>query len=127
MSVPLYDADTDLFFVAGKGEATVRVYEALPATPAGYQELAPAGSDQLARGACLVPKRALDLMANEVDRVLKATATAVVPVGFYVPRARRIFHEDLPGHPLDHARHRHRRLARRQEQRPRPRKASAYR
>ena len=95
VSVPLYDADTDLFFVAGKGEATVRVYEALPATPAGYQELAPAGSDQLARGACLVPKRALDLMANEVDRVLKATATAVVPVGFYVPRARRIFHEDL--------------------------------
>ena len=95
VSVPLYDADTDLFFIAGKGEGTVRVYEALPATPAGYQELAPAGSDQLARGACLLPKRALDLMANEVDRVLKATATAVVPVAFYVPRARRIFHEDL--------------------------------
>lgn len=95
VSVPLYDADTDLFFVAGKGEGTVRVYEAAPGTSSGFVELAPAPSDQLARGACLLPKRALDLLGNEVARVLKATATAVVPTAFYVPRARRVFHEDL--------------------------------
>jgi len=97
VSVPLYDNDTDVFYIASKGESTIRVYEASPdgTGNSAFQELSTSSSDQLCRGACLVPKRCLELMCNEIDRVLKVTANAVIPTGFYVPRARRIFHEDL--------------------------------
>jgi len=97
VSMPLYDADTDVFFIASKGESAIRVYEASPegTGTSAYQELSVASSDQLCRGACLMPKRCLELMSNEIDRVLKVTNNAVIPTGFFVPRARRIFHEDL--------------------------------
>jgi len=97
VSVPLYDNDSDVFFIASKGESSIRVYEAAPEGTgnSAFQELTACNSDQLCRGACLVPKRCLWLMSNEIDRVLKVTTNAVVPTAFYVPRARRIFHEDL--------------------------------
>eukprot|EP00727_Mastigamoeba_balamuthi_P002494 m51a1_g12241 putative coronin 7 (931) ;mRNA; f:110441-113838 len=90
----LFDGDTDLFFLAGKGEGAVRAYEAADADP-WFSEVTASNSDQVCRAACLVPKTSLNLMANEIDLVLKLTANAVVPVGFYVPRQRRTFQADL--------------------------------
>ena len=94
VSVPLYDGDTNIFFISSKGEGVVRAYEATDAAP-WFTEITAASSDQIAKGACLVPKTSLNLLANEVDLVLKLGSSAVIPVGFYTPRARRIFHQDL--------------------------------
>lgn len=94
VSIPLYDGDTNLFFITSKGEGVVRAYEATDAAP-WFTEINSVSSDQIAKGACLVPKTSLSLLANEIDLVLKLGSNAVIPVGFYTPRARRIFHQDL--------------------------------
>jgi len=48
------------------------------------------------KGICIVPKLACDLMAAEVDRVLRATNNAIIPVGYSIPRKTyRDFHSDL--------------------------------
>ena len=38
------------------------------------------------KGACLVPKRGLNVMQGEVNRVLQLTSSAVVPITYQVPR-----------------------------------------
>ena len=38
------------------------------------------------KGACLVPKRGLDVMNGEVNRVLQLTSNAIIPITYQVPR-----------------------------------------
>uniref|UniRef100_G1RFJ3 Coronin n=1 Tax=Nomascus leucogenys TaxID=61853 RepID=G1RFJ3_NOMLE len=51
--------------------------------------------ESVLRGAALVPRRALAVMSCEVLRVLQLSDTAIVPIGYHVPRKAVEFHEDL--------------------------------
>jgi len=56
----------------------------------------PVGTDSPQRGATLLPKRAVDVMAGEVNRVLKLAQNAIVPISFVVPRkSYSVFHDDI--------------------------------
>ena len=43
-------------------------------------------SGEQTKGACLVPKRAMDVMQGEVNRVLQLSDSSIVPITWQVPR-----------------------------------------
>lgn len=93
--VPLYDADSQLLFLAGKGDGAVSFFEMTPDTPWIY-DTGKVAHDIPTKSACLVPKRAMNVMDCEVARVLKLTANSIVPISFNVPRkTKRDFAFDL--------------------------------
>lgn len=91
---PLYDADTNLFYLSMKGEGAIKVFEAT-SDDKGFAEITTVASDTPAKGVCLVPKVSLDIAGCEVDQILKVTANAIAPVSMYVIRKNKGFHEDL--------------------------------
>lgn len=94
---PLFDADTNLIYLGGNGDSTVRVMEFSQdskGTPTLAELTLVAGEPQ--KGASLLPKRALDVMEVEVARVLRLTTQAIAPVTFTVPRkSKSKFADDL--------------------------------
>ena len=53
-------------------------------------------SDLLFQGACLVPKRALNVMTGEVNRVLQLANSSIIPITWQVPRkSYREYHGDI--------------------------------
>uniref|UniRef100_A0AAG5D1B3 Coronin n=1 Tax=Anopheles atroparvus TaxID=41427 RepID=A0AAG5D1B3_ANOAO len=93
--MPLYDADTGMLFLAGKGNTSIAYLEVTDREPQLLEGIRHSG-DQTTRGACLVPKRALRVMEGEVNRVMQLTSNAVIPVSYLVPRkSYREFHGDL--------------------------------
>lgn len=43
-------------------------------------------SGEQTKGACLIPKRALNVMQGEVNRILQLTSSSVIPITYQVPR-----------------------------------------
>lgn len=43
-------------------------------------------SGEQTKGACLVPKRALNVMQGEVNRIMQLTSNSVIPITYQVPR-----------------------------------------
>ncbi|KAI4463525.1 coronin [Holotrichia oblita] len=92
--IPLYDADTGMLFLAGKGDSTIGYMEVSDKEP--YLTEGIRHSGEQTKGACLVPKRALNVMQGEVNRVLQLTSSSVIPITYQVPRkSYRDFHADL--------------------------------
>ncbi|XP_049777746.1 coronin-7 isoform X3 [Schistocerca cancellata] len=92
--IPLYDPDTGMLFLAGKGDTTIAYMEVTDKEPYLVEGIRHNG-DQT-KGACLVPKRALAVMQAEVNRVLQLTSSSVIPIMYQVPRkSYRDFHGDL--------------------------------
>jgi len=92
--LPLFDPDTQMLFLAGKGDNTIGFYEVNERDPLITEGLRHTG--QQSKGACLVPKRALRVMDGEANRILQLTANAVIPVSYIVPRkSYREYHADL--------------------------------
>ncbi|XP_030814249.1 coronin-7-like [Camarhynchus parvulus] len=95
VTIPLYDADTGLLVLAGKGENLLYCFEVAPTQPA-LTQVTQCRTEGSTRGLGAVPRLALDVMACEVLRVLQLTDTALVPVSYLVPRKSvQEFHEDL--------------------------------
>nr|XP_014129563.1 coronin-7 [Zonotrichia albicollis] len=95
VTIPLYDADTGLLVLAGKGENLLYCFEVAPAQPA-LTQVTQCRTEGSTRGLGAVPRLALDVMACEVLRVLQLTDTALVPISYVVPRKSvQEFHEDL--------------------------------
>uniref|UniRef100_A0A8B9DGX1 Coronin n=1 Tax=Anser cygnoides TaxID=8845 RepID=A0A8B9DGX1_ANSCY len=93
--IPLFDADTGLLVLGGKGENLLYCFEAAPAQPA-LTQVTQCLTEGRTRGLAAVPRLALDVMACEVLRVLQLTDTFLVPVSYIVPRKSvQEFHEDL--------------------------------
>ncbi|KAM9827301.1 coronin-2A-like [Neosynchiropus ocellatus] len=94
---PFFDQDTNLLYLAGKGDGTIRCYELGAEKPymnflTEYQSLLP----QKALG--VMPKRGLDVNACEVFRFYRLIAIkdTVQPLSMIVPRKKTgTFHEDL--------------------------------
>ncbi|KAL0269014.1 UNVERIFIED_CONTAM: hypothetical protein PYX00_010761 [Menopon gallinae] len=92
--LPLYDPDTNMLFLAGKGDTSIFYMEVTNREPFLIEGLRHNGEQT--KGACLVPKRALNVMQGEVNRVLQLTSSMVIPIMYQVPRKTyRDFHSDL--------------------------------
>lgn len=94
--IPLYDNDTKVIYLCGKGDGIVREYEFEDKAPYlhklndGFRCTVPA------KGACMVPKRGLDVSIHETARILKVTNNdGVHPLSFQVPRKSDAFQDDI--------------------------------
>lgn len=93
--LPLFDADTNMVFVAGRGDSSISYFE-FNAESDDYLLEGYRYNGEQTKGACLVPKRALKVMDTEVNRILQLTATSVISIPYFVPRKSYIdFHQDL--------------------------------
>ncbi|XP_055618572.1 coronin-7 isoform X2 [Toxorhynchites rutilus septentrionalis] len=92
--MPLYDPDTNMLFLAGKGDTTITYLEVTDKDPYLIEGIRHSGEQT--KGACLVPKRALRVMEGEVNRIMQLTSNSVIPIMYQVPRKTyRDFHGDL--------------------------------
>ncbi|XP_059078879.1 coronin-7-like isoform X1 [Tigriopus californicus] len=92
--VPLFDPDTNMCFLCGKGDRNIQFIEISENEPHIIEGLKYSG-DQT-KGACLVPKRSMDVMQGEVNRVLQLCDSSIVPVTWQVPRkSYREYHADI--------------------------------
>lgn len=82
--MPLFDPDTNMLFLAGKGDTTINFMEVTDKDPYLIEGLRHTGEQT--KGACLIPKRALKVMEGEVNRVLQLTSNMVIPIMYQVPR-----------------------------------------
>lgn len=92
--IPFYDGDTNILYLAGKGDGNVRYYEFVDEDPWCFA-LSEFRSTTSAKGLCWVPKRGLDIMACETARALKLTSNSVEPLSFRVPRKSDAFQDDI--------------------------------
>ncbi|CRK99981.1 CLUMA_CG013274, isoform B [Clunio marinus] len=92
--MPLFDSDTNMLFLAGKGDTTISFMEVTDKEPYLVEGIRHSGEQT--KGACLLPKRALRVMEGEVNRVLQLTSSSVIPIMYQVPRKTyRDFHSDI--------------------------------
>ena len=84
---PLFDVDSSLLFLAGKGDSNIRIFELDSNKLHPINNLSPGGLAQ--RSVSLVPKRGLDIMGCEMARVLKLTDNNIQAVSFKVPRREK--------------------------------------
>ncbi|XP_017767884.1 PREDICTED: coronin-7 isoform X2 [Nicrophorus vespilloides] len=92
--IPLYDADTGMLFLAGKGDTTIGYMEVTDKEPYLIEGIRHSGEQT--KGACLIPKRALNVMQGEVNRIMQLTSNSVIPITYQVPRKTyREYHADL--------------------------------
>ena len=93
---PIYDPDTNMVYVAGKGDGNVRYYEVLNEAPwASFLNQFISGAPQ--KGFGILPKRGIDVTACELFRMYKlhATKDVVEPIAMIVPRKSKTFQEDI--------------------------------
>jgi coronin-1B/1C/6 len=94
--IPLWDADTNVLYLCGKGDGIVRLYEYEDKDPYIFKLNDGFRSNIPGKGYCMVPKRGLDIMKHETVRILKVTNSAGVhPLNFYVPRKSDAFQDDI--------------------------------
>jgi len=85
--MPLFDSDTNMLFLAGKGDTTIMYMEVTDRDPYLVEGIRHSGEQT--KGVCLVPKRALNVMQAEVNRLLQLTSNMVIPIMYQVPRKVR--------------------------------------
>jgi len=89
---PFFDECTQMLYIAGKGDANVRFFEA---TTTELHYLSQYSSTTPQKGFHFLPKRCVDVGVHEVARYLKLETNAILPVSFKVPRKSEAFQEDL--------------------------------
>ena len=92
--MPFFDEDSNVLFLAGKGDGNIRFYEIIPEKPHCFSlsEYRGAGSQ---KGIAFIPKRHCDTKKCEVMRGMKLTANTVEPVSFIIPRKSDRFQVDI--------------------------------
>ncbi|XP_015589488.1 coronin-2B isoform X3 [Cephus cinctus] len=93
---PYYDNDTNMVFLAGKGDGNIRYYEVANEAPwLHYLSQFISGNPQ--RGLGIMPKRGVNTSICEVYRFYKLHATRGMcePISMIVPRKSDQFQEDL--------------------------------
>ena len=85
--LPLYDEDSAMLFLGGKGDSTIRWFEVVHDKSPYFQfEGNPAVDKDQHKGLALVPKLALNVSKCEVAQVLRLTQNSIIPLRFNVPR-----------------------------------------
>jgi coronin-7 len=78
--LPLYDQDTDIIYLVGRGDTSVKWLDVNTACPSPTMvEGAPAYLGDSISGAVLVPKRCLNIMEAEIARILCLTKDHIMP------------------------------------------------
>jgi len=95
--MPFYDEDSDILFMAGKGDGSIRFYEILPnEEPKSIcQHLGQFSSNNPTAAACSLPRRSCDVSQTEIIRIYKISKGTIVPLKFQVPRKSELFAEDI--------------------------------
>jgi len=95
--MPFYDEDTEILFLAGKGDGNLRYYEVEPESPANQMVhfISQYSSNEPAAGCGYMPKRGCDVNTNEIVRLYKQTGTLLQPLSFKVPRKSDLFQDDI--------------------------------
>jgi coronin-1B/1C/6 len=101
MIIPFYDEDSDLLFLAGKGDGNIRYYE-IDGLDGGSETGKPEvhyvsqyGSNDPTAAIGNMPKRGCDVNTNEIVRLYRVVGTKLEPLSFKVPRKSDMFQEDL--------------------------------
>ena len=79
-------------FLSGKGDRNLQFIELTDKEPFFVEGLKYSGEQT--KGACLVPKRAMDVMNAEVNRVLQLCGSSIVPITWQVPRKVSYLYSD---------------------------------
>ncbi|KAH7731691.1 Protein COR-1 d [Aphelenchoides avenae] len=92
---PLYDEDSGLMYLAGKGDCAIRYYEINNEYPfIHYINTYTTSEPQ--RAVAFMPKRGLSSVENEINRIYKVTTKGVVDIlQFFVPRKSDLWQADL--------------------------------
>lgn len=94
--LPLYDQDTNVLYLCGKGDGIIRPYEFEDKGPYLHKLNDGFRSNTPAKGMCFVPKRGLDVMQCETARILKVTNNdGIHPLSWTVPRKSDAFQDDI--------------------------------
>jgi coronin-1B/1C/6 len=94
--IPLWDSDTSVLYLCGKGDGTVRLYEYEDKSPFIFKLNDGFRSNIPGKGYCMVPKRGLNIMKHETARILKVTNdSGIHPLNFEVPRKSDAFQDDI--------------------------------
>jgi len=92
--MPFFDNDTNMLYLAGKGDGNIRYYEMTNDKPF-LHFLSEYKSNTPQLGMAFRPKTACNVSVCEVASCLKVVNTAVEPISFQVPRKSELFQDDL--------------------------------
>ncbi|KAG0229697.1 Coronin-like protein crn1 [Actinomortierella wolfii] len=90
--MPFYDVDSNMLYLAGKGDGNIRYFEW---ENEELYTLSEFSSTTPQRGMAFMPKRALNVNECEVMRAYKVSNSMVEPISFTVPRKSDSFQADL--------------------------------
>jgi len=94
--MPLYDQDTSVLYLCGKGDGIIRLYEYENKAPYLHKLNDGFRSTTPGKGYCTVPKRGLNIMSCETTRIMKLTnKDGIHPLHFTVPRKSDAFQDDI--------------------------------
>lgn len=92
--IPYYDDDTNMLYVAGKGDSSIKYFEIVEEAPF-IHFLDQFSDNQSQKGLCFLPKRAMDVGKCEIARAYRLMKESVIPISFIVPRKSELFQADL--------------------------------
>ncbi|TKA81319.1 hypothetical protein B0A49_00318 [Cryomyces minteri] len=91
--MPFWDDGTQMLYLAGKGDGNIRYYEY---EHDKFEYLSEYKSADPQRGIAFLPKRGVNIHANEVMRAFKTVGDSYIePVSFVVPRRAEVFQNDI--------------------------------
>jgi len=95
MLMPFYDMDTDILFLAGKGDGNIRYYELDFDSNVVVNYISDYTSNKPNAGMGFMPKRGCNVSLIEIDKLYKVTVDSIEPLSFRVPRKQTSFAEDI--------------------------------
>ncbi|XP_069471359.1 coronin-6 isoform X1 [Ambystoma mexicanum] len=92
--LPFYDADSNIVYLCGKGDSSIRYFEITDEAPYVHY-LSTYSSKEPQRGMGFMPKRGLDVSKCEIARFFKLHERKCEPIAMTVPRKSDLFQDDL--------------------------------
>ena len=90
--MPFFDADTNVLFLAGKGDGNIRYWEFVNGSLFFLAEFQSSCSQ---KGMGWMPKRGVGVLDNEIALMFKVCSSWIEPVSFRVPRKSDVFQPDI--------------------------------
>jgi len=90
--MPFYDWDTNIVFLAGKGDGNIRYFELADDQLYFLSEFK---SSTPQRGLTMMPKRGVNVSDCEIVAFYKLSVKILEPISFQVPRKSDIFQDDI--------------------------------
>ncbi|XP_027718820.1 coronin-1A isoform X1 [Vombatus ursinus] len=92
--LPFFDPDTNIVYLCGKGDSSIRYFEITAEAPFLHY-LSMFSSKESQRGMGYMPKRGLEVNKCEIARFYKLHERKCEPIAMTVPRKSDLFQEDL--------------------------------